>query len=159
MEKEAVIAQTIQNISDYIKDQDFHAEYNEEKRYFRLPRCGVSGCKMQHFTMHISVDDRGVSFTGIVPIGVDVDNRNVVSEFIVRTNYHLRQGRFNMDYRDGQVDFSLYRDFKDGPLSADVIDDKVSTMYGTLRFYGDALLKVIFNMQTPEEAVAEARNK
>ena len=95
----------------------------------------------------------------IMPVGAgtDKDDQRRVSEFLARANYGLRRLCFEMDLNDGEIYLRSSLFCTNGNLpSFNALDDLFGRCCAITEIYGDALLKVIYDLATPEEAVNEA---
>lgn len=78
---------------------------------------GLPG-KINEVKFFISIGDNFVIIHHILPLKVAEERRPVVNEFITRANYNLVWGRFDLDFRDGELRYTLPLSQND--LTADV---------------------------------------
>ena len=92
----------------------------------------------------------------ILPLSADEEERAKVAEFILRANYGLKVGGFDFDFNDGEISYrtSIYCGS----------DEFVAPTYEQIDFalvigmlmvekYGDALVKVMFGILEPDDAI------
>ena len=89
-------------------------------------------------------------------INADSNARSRVAEFLTRANYGMRNGNFELDFRDGEIRFKVFCRSGDTILSDSQITDAIVTPLIQFDTYGDPLLSVLFGWKTPEEAIQEA---
>ena len=79
-----------------------------------------------------------------------------VAEFLLRANYGLKVGGFDFDFDDGEISYriSIYcGDEEFVPPTYEQIDFAVIIGLMMIEKYGDALVKVMFGLVEPEDAI------
>lgn len=66
-----------------------------------------------------------------------------LAEYLTRVNYRLRNGNFEMDYRDGELAFKCYVDCHGGVPVEEAIDDSVFCPPAMFHQYGNGILQVM----------------
>ena len=97
----------------------------------------------------------------IIPLRADEEERAKVAEFILRANYGLKIGGFDFDFNDGEISYrvALYcgvEDFR--PPTYEQIDFSVIIGLMMIEKYGNDLVKVMFGLVEPEDAIANAES-
>ena len=95
----------------------------------------------------------------IIPINADEKERAKVAEFLLRANYGLKVGGFDFDFDDGEISYrvALYcGDDEFIPPTYEQIDFAVVVGLMMIEKYGNALVKVMFGLVEPEDAVESA---
>lgn len=84
-----------------------------------------------------------------------------LAEYLTRVNYRLRNGNFEMDYRDGELAFKCYVDCHGGVPVQEAIDDSIFCPPAMFHQYGNGILQVMFSGVDPAQALedCEARLK
>lgn len=105
-------------------------------------------------------NDRLILHT-IIPIKANEEERPKVAEFILRANYGLKVGGFDFDFEDGEISYrmSLYfgiEEFK--PPTHEQIDFAIICSLVMVEKYGDALVKVMFGLVEPVDAIEDAED-
>jgi len=93
----------------------------------------------------------------MIPLNANEEERAKVAEFLMRANYGLKIGGFDFDFNDGEISYriSIYCGHDDfSPPTYEQIDFSVILGLMMVEKYGDALLKVMFGLVEPEDAVA-----
>ena len=96
----------------------------------------------------------------IIPINAE-DDRAKVGEFLMRANYGLRTGCFDFDYDTGRISYrmSLFCGIEDfTPPTYEQIDYSVIIAVSMVKKYGNSLMKVIFGLAEPEDAIKEVED-
>ena len=92
------------------------------------------------------------------PVKVPVMRRGVAAEFLMRVNYSLALGNFELDFRDGEVRYRNGIDVDGGVLSLEMIRQLIMVPASTMdRFFG-GMMQVIYGTTLPAEAYEECRN-
>lgn len=92
----------------------------------------------------------------IVPLKAGEDERAKVGEFLHRANYGLKVGNFDFDFNDGEISYrvAIYcgsDEFE--PPRHEQIDAALSIGLMMVDKYGDGLVKVMFGLAEPEDAI------
>ena len=66
-----------------------------------------------------------------------------LAEYLTRVNYRLRNGNFEMDYRDGELAFKCYVDCHGGVPVEEAIDDSIFCPPAMFHQYGNGILQVM----------------
>ena len=92
----------------------------------------------------------------LIPLSADEEERHKVGEFLLRANYGLRVGGFDFDFRDGEISYrvSIYCGDDDfAPPTYEQIDFAVIIGLMMIEKYGNSLVKVMFGVLEPEDAI------
>ncbi|MBE6849764.1 MAG: hypothetical protein E7502_07690 [Ruminococcus sp.] len=141
-------------IEDFFAQDDWKYEPMDENGIFRT---GLSlKSKIKNIKIFINVKDESFSIVSVLPFGADNDTKAATAEFITRANYGAMHGAFEMDYSDGELRYrtSLFVG-KGGVPTFEQVKFMMYVNVVTVEKYGDGLMKVLFNLATPEEAVKE----
>lgn len=95
----------------------------------------------------------------VIPLRADEEDRAKVAEFILRANYGLKIGGFDFDFNDGEISYrvALYCGVDEfTPPTYEQIDFAVVVGLMMIEKYGNDLVKVLFGMVEPEDAIANA---
>jgi hypothetical protein len=149
-------AELVQQVDAYFRSQHWKYEYDEEKYVFRLEM--NLGNKLKSCRMLIMVGEDHISGYGVSPIAANHEDKEemaLVNEFLARANYGMRQGNFELDYRDGEIRFK-------SPLfcgiqvpSIDVVERVVDMCFLMFKRYGNGLLAVLFAKAVPAQEIAK----
>ena len=92
----------------------------------------------------------------ILPINAEEAERTNVGEYLLRANYGFKIGGFDFDFSDGEISYrvSLYcGEDEFVPPTYEQIDNAVMVGLAMIHKYGDSLVKVVFGIIEPEEAI------
>ena len=95
----------------------------------------------------------------MIPLKAEENERQKVAEFLLRANYGLKIGGFDFDFDDGEISYriSMYCGTEDfSPPTYEQIDFSVIIGLMMIEKYGNELVKVMFGLVEPEDAVASA---
>lgn len=88
----------------------------------------------------------------------DSECRMRMAEYLMRANYGLILGNFEMDFEDGEILYKVTQNLgEDIPTEQDV-ENSVIMPLAMFSRYGDGIIKVAFSLATPEEAIKEAES-
>ena len=92
----------------------------------------------------------------IVPLKTGEDERAKVGEFLHRANYGLKVGGFDFDFNDGEISYrvAIYCGSDEfAPPGHEQIDAALTIGLMMIDKYGDGLVKVMFGLAEPEDAI------
>lgn len=93
----------------------------------------------------------------MIPLNAAEEERAKVGEFLLRANYGLKVGCFDFDFNDGEISYrmSIYCGNDEfAPPTYEQIDFAVVVGLSMVDRYGNALVKVMFGLVEPVDAIA-----
>ena len=115
--------------------------------------------KFGHATIYFHAYKDKLILHMIIPITAEEKERGKVAEFLLRANYGLKIGGFDFDFDDGEISYrvSIYcGDEEFAPPTYEQIDFAVVIGLMMIEQYGNALVKVMFGLVEPEDAIDSA---
>ena len=76
-----------------------------------------------------------------------------MAETVVRANYGLQVGKFELDFDDGELRFQAAQILTEGTLGDGIIDRLMGTTMAMLDRYLPAFLSVIYGNESPQDAI------
>ena len=143
---------------EILKNEDFHYDVDYQHN-----------CKILHalvsvenakYRLLISISEERQQILVLVRSFTNVpkDRRSAVAEYFTRANYCTRIGNFEMDYRDGEVEYRGSLDLKNTELVPDMLMRLIHLTTLTMDHYFPGLMDVIYGGKSPADAIAEAFN-
>lgn len=108
----------------------------------------------------IAAADEGleqVAVLVVAPQRVPEATRVAVCEYLMRVNFGLRIGSFDLDFSDGEFRFRTAVDMEGGLLAPRMVQTMLGYALATMDVYHDGVLRVAFGGAGVEAALAEAR--
>ena len=102
--------------------------------------------------MKIREDRRQVLLFGYLDSKVPPDKRGQVAEVLVRANYGLLIGNFELDMDNGDLRYKTSVDVDGGQLTPKMVQNLIAVNVGTLNRYVPAVLSVIYGNVDPKDA-------
>lgn len=143
--------QIANTLVSHLEEKEYHYEFDREKGLIRL-RFKIKG-KLDHVRFVLNIRDTCFISYGCIDMNVEETQRREVAEFLTRASYGMMCGNFEMDMRDGEVRYKVYVDCDHTTLSSQMIDRSLNVPILMFQRYGDELLKVMFGMESAEEAI------
>ena len=112
--------------------------------------------RVQHINIYVNVRDDTFSIESILPFNADEDSRPAIAEYLTRANYGLLHGNFEMDFEDGEIRYKTVHYCPDENPTMEEVRKMMYTNIAMVKRYGDNMVKVMFGMMTPKEAVEDA---
>ena len=106
-------------------------------------------------------DDEGrFAMVSLLPLKASEMRQNACAELLVRINVKLGLGHFDLDFSDGQIAFRTAIPVGEGSrLRMSVIEHVIRGHHTLVDQYLPAISTVLFSGQTPEEALATAKER
>jgi hypothetical protein len=92
------------------------------------------------------------------PVKIAKNQRAAVAEFLMRVNYNLVIGNFEIDFRDGEVRFRAAVDVEGSALSMEMVKTLVFVSASTADRFFPGIMSVCYGGKLPEDAYEELRN-
>lgn len=105
--------------------------------------------------MYISMEEDSYNVYMVLNSKVEEEYYVAVGEFLHRANYGLKNGNFEMDYRDGEIRYKSFVYLENIVISEEVVEDSIFVGIAMLDRYGKGLLKIMLGESTPEECIEE----
>lgn len=141
-------------VKQFLADDDWHYSFNENTGIFRFGLRIRS--KIQNISYVIDVhDDKFVTY-GMCPIGADCEDSEMMAqmaEFICRANYGLKNGCFEMDWRDGEIRYKSFVDCENLLPSTDVVKNSVHCTAAMIKRYAPGIVDIIFGGAKAKDAI------
>lgn len=152
------VQKMIDLVRDYMDKEEWKYEYDSSEN---LINSGVTlKCKLQKVRIGMKFNEDGFTVVAIAPMNVGEEYRASVAEYLTRANYGLKNGNFEMDYRDGEVRYKIYTNYKGlDTISEDIIEDSIVIPALMFDRYGDGLAALLFGFSTPEDEIRKAESK
>jgi hypothetical protein len=113
-------------------------------------------CKLRNTFLLLACIDDHVCVKALAPLKADEASRANVLEYLMRANYGMLDGCFEMDMSDGEITFRVSLTCEDRTsLSEELIAKTFMLPQFMLIRYGDGLIDVLFGVKTPEEAIVD----
>lgn len=123
-----------------------------------------TGGMIRRVDLRINVNEDSYTVRALSSVSADPKDAKSMArlaEYLTRVNYRLRNGNFEMDYRDGELAFKCYVDCHGGVPVQEAIDDSVFCPPAMFHQFGNGILQVLFSDIDPKLALedCEARRK
>lgn len=113
-----------------------------------------------HYIIKVSKDDYTV--VAVCPVTPDIENSKTLAsmaEFVCRANYGLKNGNFELDFRDGELRYKSYVNCEDQLPSDKILHDSISAPAAIIDRYASGIINVLYKGMDPEEAVEECESE
>src|SRR5579863_2871455 len=93
----------LRNVLDYFESKGWPASADKQETLLRVEYKTRDG----DWTLYARADEdhRQVMFYSVLPAKVGEDRKPAMAEFLIRANFGLNIGNFEMDWEDGEVRF------------------------------------------------------
>ena len=145
------------SILDHFKSKNYAYDFDPDKGM--LTTVFPTDSKIGQVDIRIRFFNDGYISHATSRISADKDSVAKASEYLTRVNYGLRNGNFELDFRDGEIRYKVFCRSGDITLSDRQITDSFVLPIVEFDTYGNDLLAVLFGMKEPEQAVNDAESK
>ncbi|MCR4706590.1 MAG: YbjN domain-containing protein [Clostridiales bacterium] len=97
--------------------------------------------------------DSDIEAIAVAPLSVAEEYRACAAEFMMRANYGLKLGAFELDFRDGEVRFKSTLSSVAGVPSPQDVARILSMPVIMMERYGEGLVKCMMGLGDPEEEI------
>ncbi len=113
------------------------------------------GTEQANYRCYLFTDEERdlMQIFGLAPVKVPEGDRRDVAELIVRANFGLQVGKFELDMEDGEVRYHIAHIMQGLGLEDALIRRVISTTLAMLDRYMPAVLSVIYGNESPADAV------
>ncbi len=145
------------NLVEFFVGDEWNPEQVEEQGILRMDFEGDHG-KWTCLAFAHDENER-VVFTSLLPVEVPEDKRQAVAEYLVRANFGMEIGCFDMDFSDGAVQFRTSIDIEGGELTPKMIQNLAYVNVTVTDQYLPGLVMVVEGEATPEEAIQKVETE
>lgn len=143
-------------VKKFLVEDDWHFSFDENTGVFDFGLRVKS--KIQKINYIVDVHENEIVAYGMCPIGADYTDSNMMAqmaEFFCRANYGLKNGCFELDFRDGEIRFRSFIDCEDVKPSTEVIKNSIHCTAVMYKRYAPGIVNIIFSGCTAKEAIAK----
>ena len=140
----------------FLEEDSWYPQRIDDKPAFRLYYSG-SNVDMRCIAL-IKLEMQQLIMYAYAPIKVSEEQRALAAEYIIRANYGLHVGNFELDYNDGEIRFKSSLDFEDETLTFTWIRNTLYAAVHLLNRYFPGLMMVLYGEKTPAEAITIIEN-
>jgi len=156
-EKQAKIMAVREAVEEYFANEG--AKYNPFDENNVANATYSLNAKFGHTTIFFHAYRDMLILHFILPLKASEEERDKVGEFLLRANYGLKVGGFDFDFNDGEISYrvAIYCGSEEfAPPNYEQIDAALAIGLMMIEKYGNALVKVMFGLAEPEDAVDSA---
>jgi hypothetical protein len=141
-------------VSAFLDGQGLEHEVNEVGTALRF---GFATAEQRWVCLAMVAEERGLlSFVGVLPYRVEAARRAAVAELLLRINWSLALGSFDLSYDTGEVRFRTAIDVTGAEISPALIRPVVQANLATTARLAAAIARVAAGDASPVEALAGA---
>ena len=143
-------------VKKFLVDDDWHFSFDENIGVFDFGLRVKS--KIQKINYIVDVHEDEIVVYGMCPIGADHTDSNMMAqmaEFLCRANYGLKNGCFELDFRDGEIRYKSFIDCEDVMPSTEVIKNSIHCIAVMFKRYAPGIADIIFANCTAKEAIGK----
>ncbi len=144
---------------EYLESQkwNYDVRRNDDERFVALMGMNLKG-KLNSCRMMIVVEERDIQCFAICPLNATPDVMPQVAEYLMRANYGLRLGKFELDFSTGQIRYQTDLPCTDGVPDIKDVERTIDVTFLMMQRYGDGLAKNIMGFGHPEEDIRAIEN-
>lgn len=143
-------------VKKFLSEDGWHFSFDENTGVFDF---GIRiKSKIQKINYIVGVHEDEIIVYGMCPIGADHADGNMMAqmaEFFCRANYGLKNGCFELDFRDGEIRFRSFIDSEAVMPSTEVIKNSIYCTAAMYERYAPGIVDIIFTGCTAKEAIVK----
>lgn len=105
--------------------------------------------------VHAPADEDTLRLVLLLPVCVPADRRAAASEYVLRLNFQLQLGAFELDHDDGEMRFRVMFVRTSDPISPAVFDRVLMGSATTVDGFWPSLMSVVYGGTTPSQAIEQ----
>ena len=113
-----------------------------------------------HYIIH--VHENSYTVVAICPVSPNIGDSAVLSamaEFIARANYGLKNGNFEIDFRDGEIRYKCFVDCENQIPSQSIIHNSIAIPAAMMKRYARGIINVLYKEMDAETAVEDCEQQ
>ena len=143
------------SLENYFSSNGWNYEFDRENSVFRITLALNGKIKSVNHVIYVGDSEyRSYAYPNIM--NANEKSYNSVAEYLHRINRSIFDGRFEIDFEDGEIRFFIRKEcINREPEEKDFLDILELPEY-IISCYGEGLLAVMFGVKSPKEAAKEA---
>jgi hypothetical protein len=146
-----------QALGRFLEEDGWYPQRMGDRLLYRLAYAGDSGQVICFVQVEAELELMIVYV--YAPVKAPEARRPAVAEFIVRANYGIWIGNFELDYADGEIRYKGCVDFEGTTLGDPQIRNTIYASVRSMDRYLPGLMDVIYGNTSPAEAIASVEGK
>lgn len=143
-------------VKKFLVDDDWNFSFDDNTGMFDFGLRIKS--KIQKINYIVDVHEDEIVVCGMCPVGVDHTDSNMMAqmaEFLCRANYGLKNGCFELDFRDGEIRYRSFIDCENVTPSTEVIKNSIYCIAVMYKRYAPGIVDIIFSGCSAMEAIVK----
>ena len=112
--------------------------------------------KIKNVQYYVGINERDYVVYAVSPLSVDQgdsDQMQKMSEFVCRANYGLRDGNFELDFRDGELRYKCFMNCNGVIPNSNMVASSIHCPAAMFDRYGKGIVQILFNDMSAEDAI------
>ena len=147
-------------IHHHLKDNDFKYQFDADRGVFNF-LVGITG-KAKTLIYHIYVSEHGFTSNARFPLGPSSSDEacmNTMARFLHRVNYALRNGNFELDMDDGEINYKVHCSCRGLVAPSDeMIAESITCPNAMFDKYEAGIMGILFSGMSDQEALDRCEN-
>lgn len=143
-------------IHHHLKDNTFKYQFDADRGVFNF-LVGITG-KAKTLIYHIYVSEHGFTANARFPLGPAASDEacmNTMARFLHRVNYSLRNGNFELDMNDGEINYKVHCSCRGLVAPSDeMIAESITCPNAMFDKYESGIMGILFSGMSDQEAEA-----
>jgi hypothetical protein len=145
-----------QAMVNFFKEYDLSFQEIEENQALAL---GFEGKNGKYKSLAIArEEEHQMIFYSVCPLNATKSKLQAIAEFIIKANYGMIIGNFELDFNDGEIRYKTSIDVEGEKLTSVLIKQLVFTNVAMMDKYLPAIRSIIEDNLSPDEAIALVEN-
>lgn len=146
-----------QAIKEHLEEREMKlVAFDEDRGSFGFVMHLPGQISFIHYIIKVHKDDYTVvAVCPVCPATNDSAALAAMAEFVCRANYGLKNGNFEMDFRDGELRYKCFVDCDEQIPSQSIVRDSIGVPAAMMKRYAPGIINVLYKGVDAETAVEE----
>lgn len=143
-------------INNFLTEDDWHFDFDDQCGLFKFGLDLEGLIKTVRYI--IDVKDNEYIVYAISPLGPNATDEKMLAamaEFICRANYGLKNGNFELDMKDGHIQYKIFVDCEGCTPTMEVVRNSIYCPAIMFDRYSAGIVDIIFSKSKAKDAIAK----
>ncbi len=147
----------IEHFGEFFEKQGWSHHQSDDKSAIQINITGKNG---RWVCMAVAdVEGESVAFISLFPSRALPQKQAACAELLMRINFGLKHGAFEMDFEDGEIRFRTALPIAPAEVTPAMIERMVGSNLLTCDAFYDPIMRVLHGGSSPKEALAKEEEK
>ena len=145
-------------VKDFLEEDNWPYSFEEETGIFHF----VLQMKSKNINYFVEVREKSLSFYGITQMNANPEDEKLMgqmAEFVCRANHGLKNGCFDLNFKNGEICYRSYLDCDGIIPSKNMVKNSIYCIATMYMAYAPAISDILSGNATAKEAVGKCEEE